>query len=457
MSEQRTKDSGGLNRAEFLKRGGAAVGGVVLGGGAAAAPAWASRGHVAGAHDAASTITIGYVSPLTGPDAGFGEPDPYVISLAKAAFAKGLKIGGKSYRVNIIEKDAQSVPATSAMVAQQLISSSNVDLLLATSTPEVVVPVSSAAEAAGVPCISTVVPWEAWWLSLGGTLTAMGVPNSPAFKWVYHFSFGVPDFAAAYLDQWKQVPNNKKVAVMWPNDADGNAIRGALGPVLKGAGYTIVDPGAYQDGTMDYTPQITQFKSEGCEIFNTFPIPSDFTTFWRQAAQQGLTKQFKIAQIAKTGLFASQVQAVGSLGYNLASGEYWGPTWPYKSSLTGISSAALGAGYTKAKGRYVNQQLGASLALWDVAAAALKASGNPKDKAAVANALKSLKVEPPVGTVHWGASGAKNPAPNVVATPIIGNQWRKAPKGSKFSLELVVTDHADDPKVPVASKLTPYS
>jgi len=457
MSEKKTKDSGGLNRADFLKRGGAAVGGVVLGG-AAAQPAWgSSRGRVAGAHEAASTITIGYVSPLTGPDAGFGEPDPYVISLAKAAFAKGLKIGGKTYSVNIIAKDAQSVPATSAMVTQELISSSNVDLLLATSTPEVVVPVSSAAEAAGVPCVSTVVPWEAWWLSLGGSLTAMGVPNSPALKWVYHFSFGVPDFAACYLDQWTQISTNKKVAVMWPNDADGNAIRGALGPVLASKGYTIVDPGAYQDGTLDYTPQITQFKSEGCEIFNTFPIPSDFTVFWRQAAQQGLTKQIKIAQIAKTGLFASQVQAVGSLGYNLASGEYWGPTWPYKSSLTGISSAALGAGYTKAKGRYVNQQLGASLALWDVAAAALKASGNPKDKAAVASALSKLKVQTPVGTVHWGATGAKNPCPNIVATPIIGNQWRKAPKGSRFNLELVVTDHADDTNVPVTSKLIAYS
>ncbi len=456
MSEKTTNDSGGLNRADFLKRGGAAVGGVVLGG-AAAAPAWASRGRVAGAHEAASTITIGYVSPLTGPDSGFGEPDPYVIGLAKAAFAKGLKIGGKTYSVNVINKDAQSNPATSAMVTQGLINSSNVDLLLATSTPEVVVPVSSAAEAAGVPCVSTVVPWEAWWLSLGGTLTAMGVPNSPAFKWVYHFSFGVPDFAAAYLSLWKEVPNNKKVAAMWPNDADGNAIRGALGPVLTGAGYTIIDPGAYQDGTNDYTPQITQFKNEGCEIFNTFPIPPDFTTFWRQAAQQGLTKQIKIAQIAKTGLFASQVDAVGALGYNLASAEYWGPTWPYKSSLTGISSAALGAGYTKAKNRYPNQQLGASLALFDVAAAALKASGNPKDKAAVANALKTLNVQTPVGVVHWGAKGAKNPSPNVVATPIIGNQWRKAPKGSRFNLELIVCEHADDPKVPVASKLIAYS
>jgi branched-chain amino acid transport system substrate-binding protein len=452
MSEDTTKGSGGLSRSDFLKRTGVAVGGVALGGAATATPSWATPR----AHDAASTITIGIVSPLTGPASGFGEPDPYVVGLARAAFAKGLKIGGNTYTVKIIEKDSQSGPAAAA-AAQQLINGSQVDLMLATSTPETIVPVAATCEASGMPCVTTVCPWEAWWLGLGGKLSPVGVPISPAFKWAYHFSFGVPDFAAAYLSLWKQVPTNKKIAVMYPNDADGNAIRAALEPALKGSGYTIVDPGPYEDGANDYTSQITMFKQAGCQIFNTFPIPPDFTTFWRQAAQQGLTKQIKIAQIAKTGLFASQVDASGALGYNLASGEYWGPTWPYKSSLTGVSSAALGAGYTKHTNRYVNQQAGATLALFDVAAAALKASGNPKNKAAVAGAMAKLKVQTPIGVLNWGAKGPKNPAPNIVATPIIGNQWRKAPKGSKFNLQLVVCENADDHNVPVSSKLKPYN
>src|SRR5450755_216565 len=149
MSDETTKESSGLNRADFLKRSGAAVGGVVLGGVAGAAPAWARSGPRA--FDAASTINIGIVSPLTGPASGFGEPDPYVVGLARAAFGKGLKIGGKSYGVKIIEKDSQSGPAAAA-AAQQLINS-GVDLMLATSTPETIVPVAATAEAAGVPCV----------------------------------------------------------------------------------------------------------------------------------------------------------------------------------------------------------------------------------------------------------------------------------------------------------------
>ncbi|MGH2852412.1 MAG: ABC transporter substrate-binding protein, partial [Solirubrobacteraceae bacterium] len=212
MSDETSTESGRLNRADFLKRGGAAVGGVVLGG-AAAQPAWARIGRVARAAGS-SAIKIGYVSPLTGADAGFGEPDPYVVGLARRAFTKGLKIGGKTYPVQIIEKDSQSVPSTAAQVAQQLIAGSGVDLLLATSTPEVVVPVSTAAEAAGVPCVSTVVPWESWWLGVGGKLGPTGNPTSPAFQWIYHFSFGVPDFATTYLSMWKDLPTNKKVGVM---------------------------------------------------------------------------------------------------------------------------------------------------------------------------------------------------------------------------------------------------
>ncbi len=167
------------------------------------------------------------------------------------------------------------------------------------------------------------------------------------------------------------IETNKKVGVLYPNDADGNAIRENLAPALAKAGFTIIDPGPYEDGTTDYSAQIAKFKAEKCEIFNTFPIPPDFAAFWRQAAQQGYTKMVKIAQIAKTGLFPSEVTSLGNLGYNLASAAYWHKAFPYKSSLTGVSGDELADGYEKASGKMWTQQLGATLALFDAGAAAL--------------------------------------------------------------------------------------
>jgi branched-chain amino acid transport system substrate-binding protein len=427
----------GLSRRELVKRAGIGLGGLMLTGPLAAC------GSGGGGGGGDETIKIGFVSPRTGPAAGFGEPDPYVLGLARDAFKDGVEIGDTTYAIEILDKDSQSNPARSGEVAQSLINSDAVDLMLTTSTPETVNPVSDACEGAGVPCISTVVPWEAWYFGRG----AKPGEDSP-FKYTSHFCFGVEQFATTYTDMWPQVPTNKKVGVMWPNDADGNAIRASLGPMLEKAGYTIVDPGAYQDGTNDYSAQIATFKRENCEIFNTFPIPPDFATFWRQAAQQGYTP--KIAQIAKTGLFPSQVEALGPIGVNLAGGAYWTPTWPYTSSATGIASQELGDGYEEKSGKQWNQQLGPSLALFDVAIAALKAAGDPKDKDAVAEAMKTVSVETPIGKLEWG----KGPVPPVVVTPILGGQWVK---GSEHPVEFVLCSNAADPNVKTQATLEPYA
>jgi branched-chain amino acid transport system substrate-binding protein len=442
MTDESKHLEAAISRRKFVKKAGAGVGGLLL----APVAAQSARAGVTRELAAdANTIKIGFISPRTGPLGGFGEPDPYILGLARKKLAGGLTIAGKKYAVQIIDKDTTSDPVRAGQLARELINKNKVDLILSTSTPETNNPVADAAEAAGVPCVSTVQPWEAWFFGRKGN-------PKKGFKSTFHFSFGVQDFANAYISQWKAISTNKKVGVMWPNDADGNAIRSALGPLLQKAGYTIVDPGAYEDGTTDYSAQIAKFKTEQCEIFNTFPIPPDFATFWRQAAQQGYTRIVKIAQIAKTGLFPSQVEALGSIGHNLASAAYWHPVFPYKWNLTGLSAKALADGYTKATGRQWNQNLGSSAALFDVAVAALKKSGNPKNKAAVSNAMRKLNVATPLGQLNWG----KFPIPNVVNTPIIGDQWVKATSG-KFKLDLPITEHADDKRVPIQAKLKPYN
>ncbi len=396
-----------------------------------------------------ATIKVGFVSPLTGPLAGFGETDPYILTLVRKALAPGVTIGGKTYSVAIIDKDTQSDPVRAGQLAKELIESDKVDLMLSTSTPEVVNPVADACEAAGVPSLSTVMPWEAFYFGRGAK------PGQPSpFKWSYLFSFGAHDFFNCYVSQWNgPVKTNKKVAVLYPNDADGNGIRNHLAPALAKAGFTVVDPGGYEDGTTDFSSQIAKFKAENCEIFNTFPIPPDFATFWRQAAQQGYTRMVKIAQIAKTGLFPSQVEALGSLGPNLATAVYWHKDFPYKSPLTGLSSQEIAEGYEKASGKQWTQQLGATMSLFDAGVAALQASGNPLDKAGLAKAISTLKCPTTVGAIDF----TKGPVPNCFNTDIIGSQWVKAKPGGKFKLDLVITENANDKNVPVQAQLKPYN
>ncbi len=397
---------------------------------------------------ASDTLKVGFISPRTGPLGSFGEGDGHVLGLARNALAAGLNIGGKNYKVELIDRDTQSDPARANQLAKALINNDKIDLMLVTSTPEVVNPVSDACEAAGIPCLATIMPWEAFYFGRGAK------PGEPSpFKWTYLFSFGVSEFVRSYLSQWALVPNNKRVAALLPNDADGNAIRGAMLPLLQKAGYTVIDGGPYETGTTDFSAQIARFKAEKCEVLLSFPIPPDFATFWRQAAQQGLAKTMKVVQIAKTGLFASTIEVLGPLGPNISVSAYWHKHFPYRSTLTGLSGVQLADGYETASGKQWSQQLGASLSLLDAGVEVLKTSANPRDKASVVKAIATLKMTTMMGKIDF----TKGPVPNVSPTQMIGSQWVKAPAGSKFKLDYVITENANDANVPVDAKLKPYA
>ena len=394
------------------------------------------------------TLRVGFVSPRTGPLGSFGEGDGYVLALARKALVPGLVIGGRTYQVEILDRDTQSDPARASQLAKALINDDKIDLMLTTSTPEVVNPVSDACEAAGIPCLATIMPWEAFYFGRGAK------PGEPSpFKWTYLFSFGVAEFVSSYVSQWALVPNNKRVAALLPNDADGNAIRAAMLPQLQKAGYTIVDGGPYETGTTDFSAQITRFKAEKCEILLTFPIPPDFATFWRQAAQQGLAKTMKVVQVAKTGLFASTIEVLGPLGPNISVAAYWHKSFPYRSTLTGVSGLQLADGYEKATAKQWSQQLGATLSLLDAGIEVLKSTANPKAKASVAKAIAQLKMTTMMGRIDF----TNGPVPNVSPTQMIGAQWIKAPAGSKYKLDYVITENVNDASVPVAVKLKSYS
>jgi branched-chain amino acid transport system substrate-binding protein len=415
--------------------------------GAATFGAVATLGLRGGYAQSGDVIKIGFISPRSGPLAGFGAGDAYVLDQARQALASGLVIGGTSYAVEILDRDTQSDPSRAAQLANSLINDDGVDLMLASSTPETINPVSDACEAAGVPCISTVMPWEAWYFGRGAK------PGEPSpFQYTYHFGFGVGEFAKAYVAQWNLLETNKKVGVLYPNDADGNAVRAVLAPQLEAAGFTIVDPGAYENFTTDYSSQIAIFKAEGCEIFNSFALPPDFITFWRQAAQQGFTKTVKVVQVAKMGLFPSDIEAMGSLGPKLSSAAYWHRAMPYTSALTGASADQFAAGYETAEGRQWIQQLGASMSLIEVGVAALAASGAPQNRDTVAAAIAGLKTDTIGGAVDF----TSGPVPNVAHGPIFGTQWVTS-EGADYPLDYVVTENATDPNVPVQAELKPYN
>ena len=437
--------AGRLDRRRFLRLTGATGAAVTLSGLLAACKNdEGSGGGTSGGGAQGRAIRLGYVSPQTGPLAGFGEADNFILEGVRTALKDGLQIGGTAHAVEILVKDSQSDPNRAATVAGDLITGSEVDLILATGTPETTNPVADQAEANGVPAITSVAPWQPYFFGRKGD------PEKP-FKWTYHFFWGLEDIIQVFTNLWGEVPTNKVVGALWPNDGDGNAWgdpKQGFPPALEEAGYKVVDPGRYQNQTDDFSSQISRFKSANVEIVTGVPIPPDFTTFWKQAAQQGFRP--KIASVGKALLFPSSVAALGDLGEGVSTEVWWTPSHPFTSSLTQASAKQLADDYTKSTGKPWTQPIGFVHALFEVAADALKRAGGVDDKQAIADAIKATKLDTIVGPLDWSSG----PVPNVAKTPLVGGQWRR---GSGGAYELVIVNNKTAPQIPAAGKLEPIA
>jgi branched-chain amino acid transport system substrate-binding protein len=392
-------------------------------------------------------IKIGYVSPQSGPLAAFSEADDYMIAqFTQTAVAQGLN-------VEVVVKDSQSNPNRAAEVARELIVRDEVNLICVASTPETTNPVCTIAEAEEIPVISSVAPWQPWFIGQQGN------PGDPStwqeFDYVYHFFWGLEDNVSVFLNMWNKVESNKVLAALWPNDGDGNAWSSDVGmpPAAAEAGYQLVDPGRYQNLTDDFSAQINAYKDANAEIFTGIPIPPDFTTFWTQAKQQGYNP--KMASIAKALLFPESVEALGDLGHNLTCEVYWTPSFPFSSSLTGESNADLAAGFEESAGRQWTQPVGFTHALFEVAADAIKRAADPTDGDDLAEAVAATDLNTVVGHIGWGKENLPPFAQkNVAKTPLVGGQWRRQDDGS---FDLLIVENSDAPDIPLDGELETLS
>jgi branched-chain amino acid transport system substrate-binding protein len=390
------------------------------------------------------TVKIGFTAPLTGALAGFGEANTFILDGINKLTADGIMLGDKSYKVEIIQKDVESSSDTAASQAGSLILDDGVDLMLAIATPEMINPVADQCEANGVPCLSTLAPWQPYFFGRGGD-PAVG------FDWTYHFFWGAEQLVGVFVDMWDTIETNKVVGLLCPNDPDGNALASpdtGFPAGAKAAGYTVVDPGRFETLTTDFSGIIGQFKDQNVEVVVGIPIPPDFANFWTQANQQGFNP--KLVTMAKAVLFSSAVEALGDIGDGLASEIWWTPNHPFSSSLTGETSKQLSDQYEDATSKQWTQFVGFVHALFEVCFDVLARAGST-DKQAIADAAEATQLDTIVGPIQYGANGLPK---NVSPTSLAGGQWQKT-DGGEFPFDLLVTNNSLSPEIPTNGTLKP--
>ncbi|RKP47123.1 ABC transporter substrate-binding protein [Pararobbsia silviterrae] len=389
-----------------------------------------------------STIKIGCVSPQTGPLAAFAEPDAFTLEQIRRVIGSGIKVGGRTYAVEIVYKDSQSDSNRAADVTSELILNDKVHLVIAAHTPATTNPVADQCELNGVPCITTDTPWQAHFFGRNGD-------PGKGFDWTYHFFWGLEDIIGTYTSMWAQVSSNKTVGALWPNDSDGNIwgdAKKGFPPVLAQKGFSLVDKGRFHSPADNFSTYISEFKRRDVAIVTGVVPPPDFANFWSQAGQQGLKP--KVVTVAKASEFPAVIQTFGDRAQGLSVEVWWSPSHPFKSSLTDTSCLQLAQQYTQTTSRPWSMPLGFKHALFEVAIDALRRSADLKPES-IRNAIRETDLATIVGRVNF----SKGPVPNIAKTPLVGGQWKK--RGKAFDLRLV--DNSQAPIVPVQERLDPLA
>ena len=402
----------------------------------------------------AKPIKLGYVSPQTGPLAAFAEADNFIIASFKDATKGGIKVGSATAPVEVVVKDSQSNPNRAAQVAKDLIVQDKVDLMLVASTPETTNPVSTQCEIEEVPCISTVAPWQPWFIGRQAN-PGGGPPAWKDFNYTYHFFWGLEDVIAVFTNMWSQLPTNKSVGGLFPNDGDGNAWgdkQVGFPPVLEKLGYKLTDPGRYQNLTDNFSAQINAFKGANCEIVTGVVLPPDFTTFWKQALQQGFKP--KIASIGKAILFPVAVEALGtrrqqSLIRGLVVAESPVQIFAHRPEREG------------SRGRLRDRDQETMDAADRLRACTVRGCGRRAQAHAATRRCQGdregdRRHQPRHGGRPSGSGMAptcrRSPRRTSPRPPLVGGQWRLK-DGNKY--DIVITDNRTAPIIPAAGKMEP--
>jgi branched-chain amino acid transport system substrate-binding protein len=391
---------------------------------------------------ASDTIRIGYIDQLTGIRANFGETAPWVVEQIQNHVKDGIDIGGKKWAVEILVRDSQSDVNRMGSLGNELVLRENVDLLLV--ADGLAAPALEICDQNGTPAVSTILQWEPFYASRGSG------PDK-GYPWSFLFFWSGADIIRNYIGMWKASGIDPVVGTFYEDNDFGRGFSGGMTAELAANGFREVPGGLFKEQVDDFSNQVAAFRDGGAKIVTGLVFPQHFATFWGQAKQAGLS--LEAATIAAAFVFPAGVEVLGDQGAGMSTEIWFNNELPFKSSLTGQSAHDFCAAYEESTGKQWAQPMGYHHAVWEVGLAALKASGDPKNRAAVRDAIAGLDLDTMVGKVDFKNSTMKS----VANTWVTMGQWHRAKEGSKFPYELFVTNNVTAPHVPIQKEFMPLS
>ena len=230
------------------------------------------------AANAAGTVRIGYIEPLTGNAAAAGQsikqaaalaldiinkPHPDLAPMPLAATAGLPRLGGA--QVEIAWADNQGSPAVGQSDALRLITQDRVVALCGAYQSSITLTASAVAERYGIPFLTG--------KSVAANLTARG------YKWFFRTTPFGPDFGKLYLDFLAYVAKTgqktDKIAIVHENTDYGTSVADLIAKVAAGRGIKIAETISYSANGTDVSPQVLQLKNAAPDVVIFISYTSD--------------------------------------------------------------------------------------------------------------------------------------------------------------------------------------
>jgi branched-chain amino acid transport system substrate-binding protein len=275
-------------------------------------------------------LKIGAAVSLTGPFSREGQllRDGYDLWKDTVNAQGGLKVGNKTYKIEILYNDDESKAPTSARLTEKLLSEDKVSFLFG--------PYSS-----GIATATAAISERYKVLTLAPMATANSL-YARGYKYVFTPSpladtglYPLLTMASGFS------PKPTKVAIVGPDDLFPNVTGEGAAKRAAELGFQVVYQGKYPKTANDLSAVVTQIKSAAPDIVLTTGYAQD--TILLIKSMQELRVQPKMIGVAMSIGVEDFRTALGNGAEGLMGVDYWVPTLTYKDTTFGDS-----AGFAKA-------------------------------------------------------------------------------------------------------------
>ncbi|QNM05024.1 ABC transporter substrate-binding protein [Qiania dongpingensis] len=204
----------------------------------------------------AETIKIGLCQPFTGPNAVAGEYSRYGVDLAVEEInnAGGFEVGGKMYKIEIVEEDNEGKPEITNNAYNKLIGQDKVAAIIGPDSSGPLISAGPLATAAKVPAIGTT--------SSNPDCTTVGGEYVFRACWIDSFQ------AVVCAKMAQETLKASKVAVLYSNADDySSGLATNFKKEFEAAGGEVVAFEAYAGADVkDFKAQLTNIQNSGAEV-----------------------------------------------------------------------------------------------------------------------------------------------------------------------------------------------